>query len=265
MKKLNVLSMLSVLFLIFFASVSYGQATDGIGVVTAVEGTVNVTNSSGTEGVAEGSLVYIGDNFETGADSGIKIMLDDDSLISLGENTALEINEFIYTPDKRESISNITKGKIRAILKKIKGSDSNIEFVTPNAVAGIKGTTLYIHVENNLFAVKEGVVGVTSFEGTGQQVILQPNQFTRIVDGKLIAPSPMNKQMWLEYLDQTDIPEVASEAINLSKKEYPGDEGSDASLSMAELDTIGIYPAVPPIDLTSPVANVVPVTVIVNQ
>ena len=151
---------ISLLIAFFFYSTAFSQNIQELGIVTAVKGTVNVSNNSGFQEVKEGSVVLLGDIFETSGESGVKIFLDDDTLISLGENTKYEFNEFIFTPNIRESISNITKGKMRAIIRKIKGDDANIKFISPNAVAGIKGTTLYIHVEDNLFAVKEGIVSV---------------------------------------------------------------------------------------------------------
>ena len=266
MRKFNILGVLSVLFLIFSVSVSYGQASEEVGIVTAVQGNVDVTNNSGKQHVVVGSIVMIGDLFETADDSGVKIMFDDDSLISLGENTSFEINEFVYSPEKRQSISNITKGKIRAILSKIKGSDTNIEFITPNAVAGIKGTTLVIHVEDNVFAVKEGVVAVRGNDISGGEVLLRQNQFTKIVDGKPSSPAMMPNDMWNNYRDQSDILQTTPDNVNLSKDtKFSEEEVEVASLPLTELGGITAFPpTIPPIDLTSPVTGVVPVNVIVN-
>ena len=265
MKKLNIISILSVLFLIISVAFSHSQEVEEVGIVTAVQGTVNVTNNTGTENVVEGSAVYIGDLFDTAEASGVKILLDDESLISLGENTSFEINEFIYNPEKRKSISNITKGKIRAILRKIKGSDSNIEFITPNAVAGIKGTILVIHIEDSVFAVKEGVVAVRGTDLDGNEVILRPNQFTKIINGQPQAPSMMTNDMWNNYRDQSDITQTTPYNANISKTtEFTEEEAEVASLPMTELGGITAFPTIPPIDLTSPVSNLVPVNVIVN-
>ena len=105
------------LFIILISSsAAIAQEDSSIGIVTAVQGLVTVTDSSGTFDAVEGTPVKLGDTIETGEEAGVKILFDDDSLFSLGDNTSVVLNEFIYTPQERKSISNITKGKMRAII-----------------------------------------------------------------------------------------------------------------------------------------------------
>ena len=91
--------------LLFSSSLAMAQENSAIGIVTAMEGLVTVTDSTGTFDVVEGTPVKLGDTIETGEESGVKILFDDDSLFSLGDNTSVVLNEFIYTPQERKSIS----------------------------------------------------------------------------------------------------------------------------------------------------------------
>ena len=248
---------------LIFGPTSFSQETNELGIVTAVKGDVTVTNSSGIEEVNEGSVVLLGDIFETGDDSGVKILLDDDSLLSLGDNTKYEFNEFIYTPETRESLSNITKGQIRAIIRKVKGDNADIKFITPTASAGIKGTTLFIDADENIFAVKEGIVAVEAKKGSANEVLIKANQYTKIVNGEPIKPRHMSNELWHNYLMKTEIPQSFSSntgsisSINLTTPAV-------ARLPINETDMINSVPSVPPINLTSPLANVAPVTIIIN-
>lgn len=257
---------LSVFFftVLVFSSTSFSQEIGEVGIVTALKGSVTVTNSSGIQEVSEGSVVLLGDIFETGDDSGVKILLDDDSLISLGDNTKYEFNEFIYNPDNRESVSNISKGKIRAIIRKVKGDNADIKFNTPTAAAGIKGTTLFIDADENIFAVKEGIVAVEGNANSNNNVVLiTNNQYTKIVDGMPIAPAPMSNELWQNYKMLTEIPQT----FNLRSGTITGANITSpaiASLPINVKDLSNSVPTIPPVNLTSPLANVAPVTIIIN-
>ncbi|MGH7806976.1 MAG: hypothetical protein ACRENT_02690, partial [Thermodesulfobacteriota bacterium] len=97
--KNKALKIYTVLISILWISIVYAQEAEPVGIVTAVKGQVTVVNAGGeSEVVVEGAKVFLGDTFETGDDSGVKILFDDDTLISLGANAIFEITEFVYTP-----------------------------------------------------------------------------------------------------------------------------------------------------------------------
>src|SRR3990172_5504809 len=126
--EIRVLKIFVLLLSVFWVTNSYAQEPEPIGIVTAVKG----------------------DRFETKEASGVKILFDDDTLISLGANANFDITEFVYTSKERKSYSNIFKGKLKAIVQKFERGDSNVEFATPNAVAGIKGTTQFIDADGDI-------------------------------------------------------------------------------------------------------------------
>lgn len=253
----------------FIPSYSYAQEQQPIGIATAVKGQVTVVSSGGeSETVVEGVKVFLGDTFETGDDSGVKILFDDDTLVSLGANADIEITEFVYTPTKRKSLSNITKGKLKSIIQKFEGGESNVEYATPNAVAGIKGTILFIDADKEPLCVLEGQVFVKGVAPGTREVKLETEQCTRIIDGNPSDIIPFTDELKEEFILGTEVKEDLPLRDSLYKEEYPGKQPPPTipDDTTAEVPSIGDLPMEQPVDLLPGVnaENEAPVDVIVN-
>jgi len=233
--------------LIWSAAV-HAQEPEPVGIVTAVKGQVAVTSTTGgRETVEEGARVFLGDRFETGEDSGVKILLNDDTLISLGEKTDFEITEFVYTPNTRKSLSNIFKGKLKAIIQKFEGGESNVEFAAPNGVIGIKGTIVFIDADKGIFYVDEGRATV---RGITKEVVLEAGELTIIgPDGNPLAPQLITPELKKELEDATQVKEEAPPRDSLYKEDYPGKEPPPAVITGTTDTSISDMPTVPPVDL----------------
>ena len=254
---------IALFILLFSSSLAIAQENGAIGIVTAVEGLVTVTDSTGTFDAVEGTPVKLGDTIETGEESGVKILFDDDSLFSLGDNTSVVLNEFIYTPQERKSISNITKGKMRAIIKGGEAINSNVEIKTPNGVAGIKGTTLYANADDDTFCLRVGEI-IVKGNKSQESVTLTPNECTHIIDGRPISPERMTEENWLKFKRETDIYEGLGNLSTSYMQNYPGSEGTGAAPELSSIINISQFPTVQPFN-QSPLDNrIVPVTVNVN-
>jgi len=254
---------ITLFILLFSSSQAFAQETSTIGIITAAQGQVTVLDSAGTFDAVEGTPVKLGDTIETGEESGVKILFDDDSLFSLGDNTSVVISEFIYTPQERKSISNITKGKMRAIIKGGQSKNSKIEIKTPNGVAGIKGTTLYADADEDTFCLRVGEIIVKGTQSK-ESVTLTPNECTYIIDGKPISPERMSEDNWLKFKRETDIYEGLGSISSSYIQNYPGKNGTGAAPPLSSLINISQFPTVQPFN-QSPLDNsIVPVTVNVN-
>jgi hypothetical protein len=256
------------IMIVYSTNYTYAQEPQPVGIPTAVKGQVTVVSASGErETVIEGAKVFLGDTFETGDDSGVKILFDDDTLISLGANTTFEITEFVYTPTQRKSLSNLTKGKLKSIIQKLEGGESNVEYATPNAVAGVKGTTLFIDADRKLFCVLEGEVFVRGVIAGTREVIIETGQCTRIIDGNPSVPVPFTDELKEEFILATELKEDVPLRDSLYKEEYPGKEPPPTiSEIIEEGPSIEDVPTIQPIDLLPGVnaEGEAPVDVIVN-
>ncbi|HWP92042.1 MAG TPA: FecR domain-containing protein [Thermodesulfobacteriota bacterium] len=247
------------------AAHTHAQEPEPIGIVTAARGQVTVVGEDGvSEAVEEGARVYLGDRFETGEDSGVKILFNDDTLISLGANTTYEINEFVYTPNTRRSLSNILRGKLKGIIQTFEGEESNVEFATPKGVIGIKGTIVYIDADRGIFFVLEGKGRV---RGVTEEVELLSGEFTIIgPDGNPSLPKPITPELRKELEEVTLVLEEAPPRDSLYKEDYPGKEPPPAVPPEGMVTTIGDVPTGQPVDLLPGVNpdDEAPVDVIIN-
>src|SRR2546428_2203622 len=94
--------------------------------------------------------VYFKDVIETQASSRAKALFQDDSILTVGENSRVEVNEFIYDPanNQRSTILRLFQGKARALVgKRFAGRGSKFEIHTPTAVAAARGTYFVVWIE----------------------------------------------------------------------------------------------------------------------
>src|SRR5256712_14154963 len=86
--------------------------------------------------------VYFKDVIETQADSRAKALFEDDSILTVGENSRVEVSEYIYDPanNQRSSVLRMIQGKARALVGKLfAGLGSRFEVHTPPPGAGARG------------------------------------------------------------------------------------------------------------------------------
>jgi hypothetical protein len=255
--RLMTLKIFMLLLLVIWVSSSYAQEPEPIGIVTAVKGDVVVVSGGKSEVVEKGTNVFLGDRFETKDASGVKIVFNDDTLISLGENTNFDITEFVYTPKERKSYYNIFKGKLKGIVQKVEGKDSNVEFATPNAVAGIKGTTGYIDADAGEIGVEGSEFGLfVRRKDRIWEIMLKNDQYINTFDR-----TPMPKPFYPGFKEKFEnlIEEAPSDEEY--KKEFPEEE---LPSEKTDLTPFGA-PGVPPIlqDPTQVIGGRVPVDVVV--
>jgi hypothetical protein len=83
------------------------------------------------------------DKIRTGPGARAKVLYDDDSLTTLGENTAIDIQEYRLGADKKRtnSLIGLLQGKLRFIVTKYLVKDKpNFSVQTPTAVMGVRGS-----------------------------------------------------------------------------------------------------------------------------
>jgi hypothetical protein len=242
--KICIFTLISALWIV---SAYAQQQPEPIGIVTAVKGQVTVVSGGVSEQVNQGARVFLGDRFQTGENSGAKILFNDDTLISLGANTKFEITEFVYNPTRRKSVSNILTGKIKAIIQKFEG-ESDVQFITPKGVAGVKGTILFIDADRGIFFALEREVFVRGIVPGSREIRLGPGEFTTIgPKGNPSNAGPIPGGLKNELEKGTQVNEETPSRDSLYKKDYPGKKPPHTGI----LSELGIFaPLKQPVDLT---------------
>ena len=144
---------------------SWGQDDQRLGTVLAVDGTAEAraANTTTWEPLQFQAAIFPNDTVRTAANSKVKILLRDDSIMTLAERSEMQFTEFLLTPQQRRTIVSLALGKLRVVTTKIFGAGSATEVRTANTVAGVRGTTfivLFVPPDDTEVAVLDGVVTV---------------------------------------------------------------------------------------------------------
>ena len=165
----------------------------GIGFYTAVSGRVTVEHSGEAQvfPVKLNDQVWFKDVIETSNESRTKAFFEDDSVLTVGQNSRVEINEYVYQPEHntRRAIVKLMQGQVRALVSKIfKANGSKFEVHTPSAVAAARGTYFTVWVENGQSGIINiGEEGRVDFTSGGKTVTVDPGFFSIAQEGS--APS----------------------------------------------------------------------------
>ncbi|MEI7751037.1 MAG: FecR domain-containing protein [Candidatus Omnitrophota bacterium] len=121
-----------------------------IGVVAAARGKVELTMPGQVGRMAQsGQPVFMGDQINTDEQGNLQILLLDETVFTIGPNSTLVIDEFVYDPKTQDGKvqASIAKGVFRYVSGKIAAKKpSNVTLKLPTATIGIRGTIVGGHV-----------------------------------------------------------------------------------------------------------------------
>ncbi len=142
--------MLPVIILLFLYPSFAGALEAPVGSIRTLKGNATVIRNRNAVETKTGTRVFQKDSLKTGANGSIAIVFKDDTLLSIGPNSEVVINEFLFSPaqGKLSIITRLIKGTsayLSGIIGKI--SPESVRFETPVADIGIRGTKFAVMVE----------------------------------------------------------------------------------------------------------------------
>lgn len=134
-----------VVFVVFLVRCAWGLDPDWK-LVARVTGTVESRKAQQDSWnfIWESRMLKDGDRARTSANSRAKICLADQSVLTIGENSLVEMSEFKMTPQSRIVKLKLEFGKLRSRVEKFLGKESRFEVTTPNAVLAARGTDFFV-------------------------------------------------------------------------------------------------------------------------
>lgn len=186
MKKRMSLVLVGLFLFIFVPKGSFAVEARPVGRVVALEGEVDILQAGQEEPEVARlmSYVYLLDQIETMEESKVKILMNDDSVITLSENTHLTIDEFVYSPKKKErrSLFRMLKGKTKFLVGRLLGFRSRYRVKTPTATVGVRGTLFIVWTTTD--AIGRVVTFVLPLEGTLETAnVAIPDQVVEVSAG----------------------------------------------------------------------------------
>jgi hypothetical protein len=121
-----------------------------VGSVKTLKGKASVVRNRSAVAVKIGSKIFAEDALKTGSDGSMAMVFKDDTLLSIGPNSEVVINEFLFSPGegKLSIITRLLRGTSAYLSGMIgKLSPESVRFETPVANIGIRGTKFAVSVE----------------------------------------------------------------------------------------------------------------------
>jgi hypothetical protein len=123
---------------------AYDASAEPIGFLAAARGDVQIERlgTAAWQAARLDGEIEIGDTLRTGPDANAKILLVDDTLLQIDEETELQIESWhVGSAATREpSIVRQVRGRLRATVGDAFGGSTRLEVHTPTAAVGVKGT-----------------------------------------------------------------------------------------------------------------------------
>jgi hypothetical protein len=140
MKTTRFVGILLVILFVMAPCIS-ADAQETIGVVRNTTGEATITRGDQVLPAVPGMKLIAGDTLGTGSDGTLGVILRDNSTLSLGPGSNLEIQEFLFSPSegKLGLLARITRGTMAYLSGLIgKLAPESARFETPTASIGIR-------------------------------------------------------------------------------------------------------------------------------
>jgi len=142
----------SVIILFSLLAVRVSWADEGyIGSIKTLEGAVEIVRQGRAVKPIAGSRIFSRDTVKTGENGSVGIILRDDTILSLGPDSTLDMKEFRFDPHQKDFslVCRMLRGTfiyISGVIAKIAPESVKIE--TPDGTVAIRGTRLAVQVQN---------------------------------------------------------------------------------------------------------------------
>lgn len=125
------------------------QAADA-GRIKTLNGTAHIERGGQNIPASIGAAIQESDKVVTGADGAVGITFQDNSVLTTGANSVLEINRYTFNSKTHEGSfeSTLSKGTLSAVSGKIvKKTPEAMRIRTPTTILGVRGTEFVVQVE----------------------------------------------------------------------------------------------------------------------
>lgn len=214
-----------------------------IGVVAAARGSVELKLPGQVGRVAQsGQPVFLGDEVKTDAQGNLQILLLDETVFTIGPNSALVIDEFVYDPKTQDGKvkANIAQGVFRYVSGKIAAKKpSNVSLKLPTATIGIRGTI----VGGNILPGGNSLVALLG-PGLRNNAGAQPGSFFILNNGQNGGGQEVNRTGYGVLIDSTGhlsgiFQLSAQDILNFTTGLNPSGGGNDSGSNGSATDTSG--------------------------
>ena len=227
-------------------------ANPAIGVTAALRGevvrTASFSNTAAIGQMSSGQQVFLGDDIKVGKRGRLQVMLLDETIFTLGANSVMRIDEFVFDPTDgaNNSLSTtIKQGAFRFVSGQVARNKSDAMTVKlPAATIGVRGTSVAGEVDengaaqvillgpapDNSLGLPAGAINVANEAGVVD--ITRPGFVTEITNAALPpAPPKQATAAQIRQLEQALSEEAVSElaeGLGVESTEIVVQQGDDS-------------------------------------
>jgi hypothetical protein len=142
--------MRSALYVVLLMWAAVAAAAD-VGEVKVAKGAAFIERGAQRLPASAGMPVQEADKLVTGADGTLGVTFADNSLLSVGPDSSLTIERFVFdsTTHAGQFDSTLSRGTLAAVSgKMVKQSPESMRVRTPSAIMGVRGTEFVVRVED---------------------------------------------------------------------------------------------------------------------
>ena len=182
---------------------AFGQSAVRAGVSAAVKGEIQIASLGASIGriAKSGEDIYLGDRISSGKKAGMQVLLLDETVFTIGSQSALSIDEFVYDPKTGGGnvTAQVVKGAFRFVTGRIaKQRPRAMAVKLPVGSIGIRGTIAAGRVDGNSSLVvllgpgsntnTDERVGRILVSSAGETVEISRVGFATMIEGPNAAP-----------------------------------------------------------------------------
>jgi len=163
---------------------------DTVGRFTDIRGDVSLKRIKTIIKPSINDPVVIKDLVITGGASRTKLILIDSSLLNIGNNSRVEITDFLLDRDTRKGIILIKTGALHAKAESLAVPNSRFEIRTPTAVIGARGTEWFTETKEegtSIYSMSKSIA-VYNPAYPNQVVTIPENHFSSVMKGAMPTP-----------------------------------------------------------------------------
>jgi hypothetical protein len=185
-----------VLLLAVLALCARATRAQEIGTIASLDGGADIGRGGTWMPAAIGAPINLGDELRTGTPGRLRIVFQDDSVITVGDDSHLVIDQQVFDPRRgtARSLIELLRGKLNALVSDYYHTAGNsYEVKTHTAVAGVRGTEFVMTYDADTDVTE--VVGLSGhvevhsmLDPTAPGVLVTAHEATTVASGRLPTP-----------------------------------------------------------------------------
>ena len=214
------------LLLLTVLSMSRAIAAQEVGTVAAIDGSGKIGRGDVWITATPGAAIQRGDELRTGRPGRMRIVFQDDTVLTVSDDSRVVVDEQVFDPNqgKSRSVLGLLEGRVSALVSEYyHRSGAVYEIRTATAVAGVRGTEFVVTYDprddRTEVAGLSGTVQVFSaFDRSGRGVFITAQEATTVTRGRSpTAPRRLSDSLFHQYIEGMDfIGAGAAESLTIN-------------------------------------------------